>query len=222
MFSKFEYDGKLNPTFKEGPFELPLSTIRAYIQDPVTPRSGLVSYSLQDKKLFTLNSEVKLCYLRLQVCSCWLCGSNPTRETWFGSNQTTSSREIKQGAWFHPHLQAQGSFLYTLFLAEKLIFTKLLWTGRGSDTWKWDTICDSTAMCFNRRACRSWSHFRSRRQHYGNFISFFCCYHNLFNLNITTNLGFLYYIGEGIERRSSTYMHRCFRKPACSQQDIRG
>ncbi|KAF2585189.1 hypothetical protein F2Q70_00034588 [Brassica cretica] len=38
MFSKFEYDGKLNPTFKEGPFELPLSTIRAYIQDPVTPR----------------------------------------------------------------------------------------------------------------------------------------------------------------------------------------
>ncbi|CAB78883.1 putative protein [Arabidopsis thaliana] len=38
MFSKFEYDGKLNPTFKEGPFELPLSSIRAYIQDPVTPR----------------------------------------------------------------------------------------------------------------------------------------------------------------------------------------
>ncbi|XP_010434492.1 PREDICTED: uncharacterized protein LOC104718440 [Camelina sativa] len=38
MFSKFEYDGKLNPTFKEGPFELPLSSIRAYIQEPVTPR----------------------------------------------------------------------------------------------------------------------------------------------------------------------------------------
>lgn len=38
MFSKFEYDGKLNPTFVEGPFELPLSSIRAYIEDPITPR----------------------------------------------------------------------------------------------------------------------------------------------------------------------------------------
>ncbi|KAL4562248.1 hypothetical protein LXL04_034446 [Taraxacum kok-saghyz] len=38
MFSKFEYDGKLNPTFVEGPFELPLSSIRAYIADPITPR----------------------------------------------------------------------------------------------------------------------------------------------------------------------------------------
>ncbi|XP_028764790.1 uncharacterized protein LOC114722840 isoform X3 [Neltuma alba] len=38
MFSKFEYDGKLNRTFKEGPFELPVSSIRAYMEDPVTPR----------------------------------------------------------------------------------------------------------------------------------------------------------------------------------------
>lgn len=38
MFSKFEYDGKLNPTFKEGPFQLPISSIKAYIKDPVTPR----------------------------------------------------------------------------------------------------------------------------------------------------------------------------------------
>lgn len=38
MFSKFEYDGKLNPTFKEGPFQLPLSQIRAYIKEPITPR----------------------------------------------------------------------------------------------------------------------------------------------------------------------------------------
>lgn len=38
MFSKFEYDGKLNPTFVEGPFQLPLSTILAYIQEPITPR----------------------------------------------------------------------------------------------------------------------------------------------------------------------------------------
>ncbi|XP_016444120.1 protein HIGH CHLOROPHYLL FLUORESCENCE PHENOTYPE 173, chloroplastic isoform X2 [Nicotiana tabacum] len=38
MFSKFESDGKLNPTFKEGPFELPVSCIRAYLKDPITPR----------------------------------------------------------------------------------------------------------------------------------------------------------------------------------------
>ncbi|KAE8689464.1 hypothetical protein F3Y22_tig00110937pilonHSYRG00067 [Hibiscus syriacus] len=43
MFSKFEYDGKLNPTFVEGPFELPLSSIKAYIKDPITPRFVHVS-----------------------------------------------------------------------------------------------------------------------------------------------------------------------------------
>ncbi|KAA3478051.1 NAD(P)-binding Rossmann-fold superfamily protein isoform 1 [Gossypium australe] len=43
MFSKFEYDGKLNPTFVEGPFELPLSTIKAYIKDPIIPRFVHVS-----------------------------------------------------------------------------------------------------------------------------------------------------------------------------------
>ncbi|KAL5772167.1 hypothetical protein ACOSQ2_012091 [Xanthoceras sorbifolium] len=43
MFSKFEYDGKLNPSFVEGAFQLPLSSIRAYIKDPVTPRFVHVS-----------------------------------------------------------------------------------------------------------------------------------------------------------------------------------
>ncbi|KAJ8549444.1 hypothetical protein K7X08_033151 [Anisodus acutangulus] len=43
MFSKFESDGKLNPTFKEGPFELPVSCIRAYVKDPITPRFVHVS-----------------------------------------------------------------------------------------------------------------------------------------------------------------------------------
>ncbi|XP_077227156.1 NAD(P)-binding Rossmann-fold superfamily protein [Tasmannia lanceolata] len=38
MFSKFEYDGKLNPTFVEGAFQLPLARIRAYLKDPITPR----------------------------------------------------------------------------------------------------------------------------------------------------------------------------------------
>ncbi|KAI9197594.1 hypothetical protein LWI28_001283 [Acer negundo] len=43
MFSKFEYDGKLNPTFVEGAFQLPLSSIRSYVKDPVTPRFVHVS-----------------------------------------------------------------------------------------------------------------------------------------------------------------------------------
>ncbi|GMH30480.1 hypothetical protein Nepgr_032323 [Nepenthes gracilis] len=43
MYSKFEYDGKLNPTFVEGAFQLPVSSIRAYIQDPITPRFVHVS-----------------------------------------------------------------------------------------------------------------------------------------------------------------------------------
>jgi hypothetical protein len=42
MFSKFEYDGKLNATFVDGPFELPVSSIRAYIKDPITPRYNLI------------------------------------------------------------------------------------------------------------------------------------------------------------------------------------
>ncbi|PON95849.1 Hopanoid-associated sugar epimerase [Trema orientale] len=43
IFSKFEYDGQLNPTFVEGAFQLPISSIRAYIKDPVTPRFVHVS-----------------------------------------------------------------------------------------------------------------------------------------------------------------------------------
>ncbi|OWM72983.1 hypothetical protein CDL15_Pgr001097 [Punica granatum] len=38
MFSKFEYDGKLNPTFVEGAFQLPISCIRAYLKEPIIPR----------------------------------------------------------------------------------------------------------------------------------------------------------------------------------------
>ncbi|XP_041025245.1 protein HIGH CHLOROPHYLL FLUORESCENCE PHENOTYPE 173, chloroplastic isoform X2 [Juglans microcarpa x Juglans regia] len=38
MFSKFEYDGRLNPTFVEGAFQLPVSSIRTYIKDPICPR----------------------------------------------------------------------------------------------------------------------------------------------------------------------------------------
>ncbi|XP_020415705.1 uncharacterized protein LOC18782686 [Prunus persica] len=36
--NKFEFDGKLNPTFLEGAFKLPLSSIRAYLKETITPR----------------------------------------------------------------------------------------------------------------------------------------------------------------------------------------
>ncbi|XP_020417224.1 uncharacterized protein LOC18780059 [Prunus persica] len=38
MFNKFEFDGKLNLTFVEGAFKLPLSSIQAYLKEPITPR----------------------------------------------------------------------------------------------------------------------------------------------------------------------------------------
>lgn len=51
MFSKFEYDGKLNPTFVEGPFQLPVSAIRAYIKEPITPRS-IFNFIVKRKLLY--------------------------------------------------------------------------------------------------------------------------------------------------------------------------
>lgn len=44
MFSKFEYDGKLNPTFAEGAFQLPVSSIKAYMKEPITPRFNIPSH----------------------------------------------------------------------------------------------------------------------------------------------------------------------------------
>ncbi len=43
MLSKFEYDGKLNPSWREGPFELPIQYVRAYIENPSIPRVVMVS-----------------------------------------------------------------------------------------------------------------------------------------------------------------------------------
>lgn len=43
MLSKFEYDGRLNPTFREGEFELPLGWMRAYPAEPAVPRFVMVS-----------------------------------------------------------------------------------------------------------------------------------------------------------------------------------
>ncbi|WIA33798.1 hypothetical protein OEZ86_006910 [Tetradesmus obliquus] len=41
MLSKFEYDGELNPAFKTGLVELPITSIRGYLKQPVTPRGYL-------------------------------------------------------------------------------------------------------------------------------------------------------------------------------------
>lgn len=43
MLSKFETDGKLNPTFREGRFELPVERIAGYMPEPLVPRFVLVS-----------------------------------------------------------------------------------------------------------------------------------------------------------------------------------
>lgn len=43
MLSKFEYDGRLNPSFATGPFELPIAEITTYLKDPVVPRIVHVS-----------------------------------------------------------------------------------------------------------------------------------------------------------------------------------
>ena len=43
MLSKFENDGKLNPSFKTGPFQLPLAKIWGYPKEPQAPRFVLVS-----------------------------------------------------------------------------------------------------------------------------------------------------------------------------------
>lgn len=65
MFSKFEYDGKLNPTFVEGPFQLPLSTIRAYIQEPITPRS--IKLNLNGFALYLMQSNYFKNHYRLPL-----------------------------------------------------------------------------------------------------------------------------------------------------------
>ncbi len=43
MLSKFENDGKLNPSFKTGPFKLPVAKIWGYPKEPQSPRFVLVS-----------------------------------------------------------------------------------------------------------------------------------------------------------------------------------
>lgn len=43
MLSKFEYDGKLNPNFQTGAFQLPLGRIWGYPTEPQAPRFVLIS-----------------------------------------------------------------------------------------------------------------------------------------------------------------------------------
>lgn len=72
MFSKFEYDGKLNPTFVEGPFQLPLSSIRAYLAEPITPRFYyFIMFSLQRLLEGYLCANVVL--MNTQICTRGIC-----------------------------------------------------------------------------------------------------------------------------------------------------
>ncbi|KAG6557217.1 hypothetical protein Mapa_001144 [Marchantia paleacea] len=38
LYSKFEYDGALNPSFETGAFELPIASIKSYMKEPIKPR----------------------------------------------------------------------------------------------------------------------------------------------------------------------------------------
>ncbi|CAB4274865.1 unnamed protein product [Prunus armeniaca] len=60
MFSKFEFDGKLNPTFVERTFKLPLSSVRAYLKEPITPRFvhlGFAGVTRPDRPRLDLNKQ---------------------------------------------------------------------------------------------------------------------------------------------------------------------
>lgn len=79
MFSKFEYDGKLNETFVEGPFELPVSSIKAYINDPITPRYiALFSGCLSLLLFFIPICLIFCCVSVIKICTCELGGSYQT------------------------------------------------------------------------------------------------------------------------------------------------
>ena len=43
MLSKFEYDGELNPSFREGRFELPVASISTYMLDRAAPRLAVLA-----------------------------------------------------------------------------------------------------------------------------------------------------------------------------------
>ncbi|CAL9022899.1 unnamed protein product [Prunus brigantina] len=69
MFSKFEFDGKLNPTFVEGAFKLPLSSIRAYLKEPITPRISLLVFRVVLEKGEDLVRESGVPYTIVRPCA---------------------------------------------------------------------------------------------------------------------------------------------------------
>lgn len=62
MLSKFEYDGDLNPNFKPGAFELPISAIDAYTAHSSPPRFVHVS-----------SAGVRFSFDFRQNFKCWNC-----------------------------------------------------------------------------------------------------------------------------------------------------
>ena len=74
MLSKFENDGKLNPGFRTGPFQLPLAKIWGYPKEPQAPRFVLVSsagVTRPDRYLTQQNNRGRYCVLRwhCDICS---------------------------------------------------------------------------------------------------------------------------------------------------------
>ncbi|ONH92411.1 hypothetical protein PRUPE_8G174100 [Prunus persica] len=69
MFSKFEFDGKLNPTFVEQAFKLPLSSIRAYLKEPIAPRISLLVFRVVLEQGGDLVRESGVPYTIVRPCA---------------------------------------------------------------------------------------------------------------------------------------------------------
>ncbi|KAL5550329.1 hypothetical protein UlMin_000505 [Ulmus minor] len=72
MFSKFEYGGKLNPTFVECPFQLLVSSIWAYLKNPISPRFiyvGSARVTRPDRPRFDLSKQPLAVHLNKELGS---------------------------------------------------------------------------------------------------------------------------------------------------------
>ncbi|KAL5555753.1 hypothetical protein UlMin_037989 [Ulmus minor] len=70
MFSKYEYDGKLNPTFLEGPFQLSVLSNWAYLKDPISPRFvyvGSAGVTWLDKPRLDLSKQTLVVRLNKEL-----------------------------------------------------------------------------------------------------------------------------------------------------------
>jgi Complex I intermediate-associated protein 30 (CIA30) len=75
MFSKFEHNGQLNPTFAAGAFQLPILSVRTYLEQPCKPRVVCINAAHHDAACSAdqasalRNAGIPFCTLRLKDSS---------------------------------------------------------------------------------------------------------------------------------------------------------